>query len=75
MNDECIVMRPYPYTIDDRTSPLEAHDKCPKDGGRLIYHIAVDAYVCASCKTHYEVLSVERSHINYNGGPPQEIDQ
>jgi len=40
---------------------LEAQDTCPKDGGRLIYQIEVDAYVCISCHSQYDLMTVERS--------------
>lgn len=37
------------------------------------YMINRDAYVCQQCKKEYDVLSVERDHVMYTGGPPVEI--
>lgn len=36
------------------------------------YRIYSDAYVCAHCKKEYEVISVEHTHVLYDGGGPRE---
>lgn len=42
-------------------------------GERLQYQINIDLYVCKGCKKHFDVLSTEKTHGTYDGGPPKEI--
>ena len=48
---------------------------CPDcKGGLLHYAINYDCYICSQCRHGFEVLSTEKTHVNYTGGPPQRVE-
>lgn len=49
-DDPCIVMRPYPFMIDNRADPRECFN-CQKTP--LQYLINVDEWFCRYCKRSY----------------------
>jgi acetyl-CoA carboxylase beta subunit len=54
-----------------RTNPHGYRSTCCD--APMPYVIAEDAYVCQKCRTHFGVLSTERDHVMYDGGPPREV--
>ena len=59
--------------MNEHIIPVYACPDCGQEEA-LQYRINYDVYICSNCQHGFTVLSTEKTHVNYTGGPPQRAE-